>query len=311
MIKKRIYNFLIVAFSLSIIIISLELSCRYLLNLGKPVIYEPNILWGYSPKPNQITERFKKSKITIDNNGTRSVYNWNNDKKKIIFFGDSVTYGGSYIDDEKIFSNLVCKNQENYSCFNAGVNAYGILNMTKRSRFDDRLEDSSIRIFVFINEDFFRGLQDKNTAHFFMRDLNKFFPGLHEIINFFFTKYNPKNFLSKKTKNYEISIIDKRKAILYGIEELSKEYKRLSNKGDRVYFYLSPNINEFKSKEINELSKLIIKIGKDFDIKINSLLPSMLSSNTEVEKIFYDRVHLEKDGHRILSESFIKDIIYK
>ena len=183
--------------------------------------------------------------------------------------------------------------------------------MTKRSRFDDRLEDSSIRIFVFINEDFFRGLQDKNTAHFFMRDLNKFFPGLHEIINFFFTKYNPKNFLSKKTKNYEISIIDKRKAILYGIEELSKEYKRLSNKGDRVYFYLSPNINEFKSKEINELSKLIIKIGKDFDIKINSLLPSMLSSNTEVEKIFYDRVHLEKDGHRILSESFIKDIIYK
>ena len=102
MIKKRIYNFLIVAFSLSIIIISLELSCRYLLNLGKPVIYEPNILWGYSPKPNQITERFKKSKITIDNNGTRSVYNWNNDKKNY-FFGDSVTYGGSYIDDENFF----------------------------------------------------------------------------------------------------------------------------------------------------------------------------------------------------------------
>lgn len=298
-------------FSLSIIIISLELFCRYFLNLGKPVIYKPNILWGYSPKPNQTTERFKKSKITIDNNGTRSIYNWNNDKKKIVFFGDSVAYGGSYIDDEKIFSNLVCKGQENYSCFNAGVNAYGILNMTNRSRFDERLEESSIRIFVFINEDFFRGLQDKNTAHFFMKDLNKFFPGLHEIINFFFTKYNPKDFLSKKTKNYEISIFDKKKAIIYGIERLSKEYKRLSNKGDKVYFYLSPNIDEFRSKEINRLSKLIINTGKDFDIEINSLLSNMLSSNIEINKIFYDRVHLKKDGHQILSESLLKDIINK
>ena len=309
MIKTRIKNFFIIIFSFFIMIILLELFCRYYLNLGKPVIYEPNILWGYSPKPNQNTERFKKSKITIDTNGTRSIYNWNDNKKKIVFFGDSVTYGGSYIDDEKIFSNLVCKDQERFSCFNVGVNAYGILNMTKRSRFDERLKDSSIRIFVFINEDFFRGLQNKNTAHFFMKDLSKFLPGLHEIINFFFTKYNPKDYLSKKVKNYEISNSDKQKAVIYGVEELSKEYKRLSNNGHKVYFYLSPNINEFKSKQINELSKSIIKIGRKLDVKINSLLPSMLSSNIEVEKIFYDRVHLREDGHRILSDIFVKNII--
>lgn len=306
--KTKINNFLILILSLSIIIISLELFCRYFLNLGKPVIYEPNILWGYSPKPNQNTKRFKNSNITIDSNGTRSTYKWDDNKTKIVFFGDSVTYGGSYIDDKKIFSNLVCENLKKFSCFNTGVNAYGILNMVNRSRFDDRLKKSSIRIFVFINEDFLRGLKDQNTAHFFMKDLNRFLPGLQESINFFFTKYNPKDFLSKKSNNNKISNADTKKAILYGIEQLSKEYKRLNNIDNQVYFYLSPNINELRSSELNELSKLIIETGKEFEIKIDSLLPSMITSDIKIDKIFYDRVHLEEEGHKVLSQVMINDI---
>lgn len=309
MYKKRINNFLILFLSFVIIIFSLELFCRYFLNLGKPVIYEPSILWGYSPKPNQNTKRFRNSEITIDNNGTRSLYKWNDKKQKIVFFGDSVTYGGSYIDDKKTFSHLVCENLKKFSCFNAGVNAYGVLNMVNRSRFDDRLENSSIRVFVFINEDFFRGLKSQNTAHFFMRDLNKYLPGLHEIINFFFTKYNPKDFLSKKIKNFKISNLDKKKAITSGIEQLSEEYKRLDNLGNQVYFYLSPNINELKSSELNELSNLIVEIGKQFEIKIHPLLPSIISSDLEADKIFYDRVHLKENGHKILSRIMINDIL--
>ena len=311
MYKKRINNFLILFLSFIIIIFSLELFCRYFLNLGKPVIYEPSILWGYSPKPNQNTKRFRNSEITIDNNGTRSLYKWNDKKQRIVFFGDSVTYGGSYMDDKKTFSHLVCENLKKFSCFNAGVNAYGVLNMVNRSRFDDRLENSSIRVFVFINEDFFRGLKSQNTAHFFMRDLNKYLPGLHEIINFFFTKYNPKDFLSKKVKNNKISNSDKKKSIVYGIEQLSKEYKRLDNIDNQVYFYLSPNINELRTSKLDELSKLIIEIGKEHEIKINSLLLSMIISDVETDKIFYDRVHLEEEGHRILSRIMINDILRK
>ena len=311
--KKKIYifkffNFFTTIVTIIFIIILSEFFCQKILHLGKPIIYEPNILWGYSPKPMQNTKRFKQSHITIDSVGTRSIYKWNKDTEKIVFFGDSVTYGGSYIDDSEIFSNLTCKNKKNFSCFNAGVNAYGILNMTARSRFDERIQDSSIRIFVFITGDFFRGLQDKNTAHFFMTDLNKLLPGLHEITNFFFTKYNPKDFINKKLTKYEISDSDKKKAILLGLEELSKEYERLKKNKVKVYFYLSPNNKEFKANEINNLSKYVLQNGRNFGLDINSFLPEMLLSNMSEEKIFYDGVHFNKVGHKIISEKIIKDI---
>ena len=303
------YKFFTIFLSLLIIVISLESFCRFFLNLGNPVVYDSSILWGYSPKPNQKTKRFRNSEITINNIGTRSIYKWDENQEKIIFFGDSVTYGGSYIDDKKTFSHLVCEDLKKFSCFNAGVNGYGIYNIVNRSRFDDRLQNSSIRIFVLINEDFFRGLTSKYNAHFFFRDLNKYLPGLHELINFFFTKYNPRDLLSKKVKNEKVSELAKKKSIINGVEQLTDEYKRLVNLGNQVYFYLSPNINEFKSSELNEQSNLIIEIGKQFQIKINSLLPGMISSEIEVDKIFYDKVHLEKNGHRILSRIMIKDLL--
>ena len=30
-------------------------------------------------------------------------------KRKLFFFGDSVTYGGSYIDDKETFAHLACE----------------------------------------------------------------------------------------------------------------------------------------------------------------------------------------------------------
>ena len=114
--------------------------------------------------------------------------------------------------------------------------------------------------------------------------------------------------MSKKLKKYEISDYDKKKAILLGLEELSKEYERLKKNKVKVHFYLSPNNKEFAANEINNLSKYILRNGRSFGLNINSLLPEMLLSNISEEKIFYDRVHLKKDGHKIVSEKIIKDI---
>ena len=72
------------------------------------MIYYSNIFYGYSPKENQKKSRLKKVSVSINDVGLRSIYNWkNNSKKKIIFIGDSVTYGGSFLDDRQIFSHIV------------------------------------------------------------------------------------------------------------------------------------------------------------------------------------------------------------
>ena len=49
----------------------------------------------------------------------------------IIFVSDSVTYGGSYIDDTELFSSRYCENNSKLICLNAGVNGWGTYNMAR------------------------------------------------------------------------------------------------------------------------------------------------------------------------------------
>ena len=65
---KKILILIIAIFSISLIV---EFSLR-MYGLGNPIVYEKSLYWGYSPKPNQITSRFKNSKITINEYGVRS-----------------------------------------------------------------------------------------------------------------------------------------------------------------------------------------------------------------------------------------------
>ena len=76
--------------------------------------------------------------------GTRSTKSWKETRsKKLVFLGRPVTYGGSYISDDETFSELVCQELTQLTCFNGGVNAYGVINMVARSRFDSRISDAA------------------------------------------------------------------------------------------------------------------------------------------------------------------------
>src|SRR3989304_1941024 len=101
------------------------------LGLGDVVVYESNPLYGYRPKPNQSVKRFHQVKLCFNNLGLRAKEDWDLNKKEkyVLFLGDSVTYGGSYIDNEELFSTLAVKSLPNVVAGNAGVNAWGILNV--------------------------------------------------------------------------------------------------------------------------------------------------------------------------------------
>ena len=64
----------------------------------------------------------------------RTNSDWENieHKYKILFFGDSVTFGGSYIDNEDLFSEKFCKLYQNSICGNYGVNGYRLHNLNLR-----------------------------------------------------------------------------------------------------------------------------------------------------------------------------------
>ena len=297
--KLKIIFILFITTFILILIFATEI---YLKNvgLGDPVTYDDNYVYGYSPKTNQKKERFNGSYVTINDVGLRSVNDWNKNKenKKIVFFGDSVTYGGSYIDDKDTFAHLTCENlnKSNYICGNAGVNSYGIFNIVFRSRYDYRIKDDDIRIFVVIPDDFYRGLQNYKTAHFYMNNSKYYFPAIVEAINFLSTKYNIKKFISKKLDNNKIK--NKKDLIDESIFLFKNEIDRLKKVNKKVLIFYSPSNSE------NKLNEYIYN-------KFNNILDGDLNDlSIYLEKdMFKDTVHYNKKGHKIVSEIISKKII--
>tara|TARA_B100001093_G_C26780127_1_gene994199 strand:+ start:254 stop:1183 length:930 start_codon:yes stop_codon:yes gene_type:complete len=297
--SKKIINYGIL--SVIIIIVPILITEFYLqyIGLGKPIRYDDNYVYGFSPKINQKSKRFNNSTITINDVGLRSIHDWsqNNDKLKVVFFGDSVTYGGSYIDDKETFSHLVCENikKKDVVCGNAGVNAYGIYNIAYRSKYDNRIKPIFLRIFILIPDDFYRGLQNYKTAHFYMNNQKFIFPAIFEALNFISTKYNLKNFISKKKDNQNYS--NKNELIKESVIVLLDEFNRLDKKNKNFLVFYLP------SKYNNDLDKKIYQSIKE---KINFKIINL--SNSIQKNMYHDSIHLNRLGHEKISLEISKEI---
>ena len=271
------------------------------LGLGDPIRYDSNYIYGYAPKENQSKSRINGAKVSINDVGLRSVENWkNNNSNKIIFFGDSITYGGSYIDDKETFSYLVCKKIKNYICGNAGVNAYSITNIVMRSRYDKRFGDVEKVIFIVAPGDFYREYADSQTAHFYLNKNNFFLPAITEAFSFIATKYDFNNYISKRNdtriNQNKIDLID------YSINLIDSEIKRLQKENKDVYLIYSVERKDKKSKlKIN--NHILTKLR---NLNIKNFISLEETLNNDI--FFYDSVHYNKKGHFAVSKK-IKSVL--
>jgi len=118
---------LLVGVALVLLAAGSELFLRLAYGLGDPVLYAPHPQYGYRPRPNQLVHR--KAVVRINNLGLRG-RDWDARRaNKILFLGDSVTYGGSSISNEELFSELAVAGLEGWVAGNAGVNAWGVANI--------------------------------------------------------------------------------------------------------------------------------------------------------------------------------------
>ena len=284
--KKNIYLSLVILFFLTFITTITEIYLRYL-GLGSPIVYDSNYVYGYAPKKSQKKVRINNSIVSINDVGLRSLYNWSDNKnyKKIVFFGDSVTYGGSYIDDTKTFAHISCEEFKdiNIICGNAGVNAYGIHNIIYRSKYDKRIGKIYIKIFIIVPDDFYRGLQNSKTAHFYLNQKKFFLSGIFEAVNFLSVKYDLNKFIGKfddtKIETNQFDLINE------SINLLTSEFISLENQNQKfLAFYIHPrknsSIDEYIFNELKSKHKII-------DLK------KILKEN-----MYFDSIHLNKLGHK-------------
>ena len=112
-------------------IVLLEFTARSM-GLGDPIIYYNSVWGGLRPLPNQQVSRIDGAQITIDNNGFRTANTTVNEALRILYLGDSVTWGGSSVDDLSLFtevaSDVLREAGHDVYAMNAGVNGTSLMN---------------------------------------------------------------------------------------------------------------------------------------------------------------------------------------
>lgn len=116
---------------LAVGIVLLEITARSM-GLGDPIIYYNSVWGGLRPLPNQQVSRIEGAQITIDHNGFRTAHKAGDDALRILYLGDSVTWGGSSVDDQHLFSEVASAvlREAGYDVYamNAGVNGTSLMN---------------------------------------------------------------------------------------------------------------------------------------------------------------------------------------
>ena len=306
---------LILSGSLLILLFIGDVIAKRVLNLGQPIVYDSHALWGYTPRENRTYERFDGDIVTINDVGARGVEDWNDNGNNIIFLGDSVTYGGSYISDNQTFVSLSCQTIENWTCHNVGVNAYGVLNMVARSRYDKRISLAPLRIFTFITGDFDRDLEDSDAAHFILREPPNYFSGLWEIMNFIAAKSNIslKQLFGKKSDIHDTESLDEAQRLKreFALDVLIMELQRLDQIGFEFLLVHSPGASELGNTNIPKNNLILRKLSNLYPDRFIFLSDVLANHYNNHDKLIYkDGLHYEEYGHLLVS-NYLSPIITK
>ncbi|MFA7382061.1 MAG: hypothetical protein WC001_01280 [Desulfurivibrionaceae bacterium] len=291
--------------------LSLELFLKTFSGLGNPVLYELSPLYGYRPKPNQIIEPkggmgfLYGSRVTTNNLGLRAAGKWdNNSSGKILFLGDSVTYGGQYVSDEQLFSSVAGKSLPGWQIGNGGVNGWGIgniLGLVKSYGFTP----AEIVVTCLIEEDFYRGKRSAWSVPFWYER-----PGsaLQDLLMHFVWRVNELRYDGAIASVHEDDdhldkIVNRASSRLQQLENYYKE------KHIRHFIFILPTRNQVVNGEpADERVRLALE---KYGITAKYLLPKLRAfepAKSLRRNWFHDNVHLEPSGHSVYGTMLGKEL---
>ena len=313
-------NLILLTLSLIMIIYILLFLLDYFLNkkfgLGNPLLYYHHPNYGYALRPNQEVKRFDK-KIKIDKYGSRSNFN-NATKSKIIFFGDSVLYGGRIVSNDELISELICENlDKKNNCLNFGTNAYGLENITRRIQQNDEIYKEDFIIIFFNLNNLKRGVSKISGQPFFNKPIDGMFKATKEILLRYLDTKRLKYRYTQTNKldweEYDKYTLDEggniNETILSYYNKVLDDLLYLLNSRFDDYLIVI-NFSEKNNNEKYEMTELK-KLMKKYDNNKVLILRDQLKANgIETSNIFYDYVHFNQFGHKVVANvvaKYLKD----
>ena len=303
---KLIKKILLILLFLLVVVLGLKFTDNYLkkkYGLGNPVLYLPSNIHGYLIKPNQKIVR-RENIIEINNEGMRSNQNWKKDENSlnILFFGDSVTYGGSIVSNTDTFAENVCRNlKDKFNiealCGNFGINGYNLESITRLIKFRKSYNKDLVVVTIIAN-DLERNFHNIASQPFWNKNVPTFLPAFTEGLFIVLEKFRLKvkyNFNENKKNNNENYYLYLIRNFSEALEYNNKEY---------IIFY-SPESNELlNSQHKNNSIKKLLKNNLNNFYDLSEEL-----KNYSMNDIYHDDIHLNKKGHQLYSDIMTAKIL--
>ncbi|MGB2867958.1 MAG: hypothetical protein WBD36_05870, partial [Bacteroidota bacterium] len=263
-----------------------EVSLRVFLGLGHPVLYRSSPLFGYRLQPHQHLYR-RGCEIQVNNLALRADRDWDsNIENKVLFLGNSVTYGGTYISNDHLFSHLAVRGLNGYVAGNAGVNGWGIENISALV-VDYGFLPSRIYVTVLQETDFYRGLSKLSGKPFWTA--NPTF-ALQELLGIFYARQ-----LEGMYENHErfVDSRERQKTVERSCSKLKELDKFIKSKGYYHLVYFSTSKAQLLDRA--PIDTLVTEGLIQTDIKITYVKdrPEITSLSKRMQQdLFFDSYHL-------------------
>lgn len=282
----------------------LEWSAHAFFGLGNVVLYDTHPLYGYRPRPHQHVSRNGTHVIHINNLGLRAQDDWNVDepRRRIIFLGDSVTYGGSYVSNEQLFSHLVGNLFPGWQVGNAGVNGWGVSNVAAFVR-ETRFLSAEIYVSVFPEGDFYRGINRIGGQPFWTVPPRS---SLEELLQYgiyqLHLKKMPPTPLSPASEMTLVATSAMRD--LHALDQFLKQH------GKQHYIYITPSRDQVLAHAPRDenIAALFVQYALH-PVYLSERLPN--TTNAEKSTWYHDAIHLSVEGHYMWATIIAHDLYSK
>jgi hypothetical protein len=291
-----------------LLVVPLVLAELYLrsIGLGDPILYYADFSFRYAPRPNQKHVGQEGAAVTLDSKGLRGTKEWTAPADgKILFMGASVTWGGTYIDDRDLYSNVVCVDlkkafNRDFTCGNAGVNSYGVDNMAERIRYKDFSDESAIVVTI-VSFNAVRGLADIDSLPYFIVPPPGPFKALWEAATLQVWKLLHWLRIVQYDRSHDLSVAER------SLSNLFAALRETHRPGRKVLIVLMPMREQLDGREDNLTTRVRAVVEAS---ELNFLdLHRPISTAPNRDAMYYaNSSHLKLPGHQFVGNLIANEL---
>ncbi len=310
----------------------LELALRFL-GMADPIIYESDPSYGYAPRLNQETVRLGVP-VFINDIGMRDDERLSDlgDHEILLVLGDSVTFGGTTIKQENLFTEILEKRLRQHNpkikVLNAGVNGYSINQMLERGKRYVEILNPKYCLIYAIGSNFSRPpvrmLREGNlvfptkkptfatsdflylSLHYLNRRYNFLEPFPNEVRDFVLWSpypYITPAFDETLITQYHLSALEK---------FITTTWIGLNHDKKNIFLFLAPD-RRAVNKNLFKENESLIKSLRAHDLLVHDLQHSfyknIVKKNEKVSDFYLDKVHYLEKGHALAGNTLYEYLV--